>query len=157
MSPRSDAPPTTDAEPEEIELKLAVADPEVIRAMLRNPPASGIAGFVAVGPARLVSCLDRYFDTADGALRLGGVRARVREQDGEWILAVKVSIASDGAVSRRVELQGPAAPGLDPSAWPPSAPRARLLPLIGQQPIVEVAALRQRRLQRNFARDPCRP
>ncbi len=152
MSPRADGPAPPSAEPEEIELKLAVGDPEVVRAVLHRPPASGIAGFLPAGPIRSVTCVDRYFDTTDGALRLGGVRARVREQDGELILAVKASIASEGAVSRRVELQGPAAPGFHPPSWPPSAARERLLPLIGDRPVVEIAALRQRRLQRNFAR-----
>ena len=106
------------------------------------------------GPARVVTCLDRYFDTApvDGALRLGGVRARLRVQDGMVIVAVKAPIATDGAVSRRVELQGPAVDRLNPLSWPASAARARILALVGETPLVEIAALRQRRLQRNFAR-----
>jgi inorganic triphosphatase YgiF len=152
MSPRADGPaPAGGADPEEIELKLAVADPGVVRALLRRPPAEGIAGFVPAGPIRTVIVVDRYFDTADGALTLGGVRARVRDQGGERILAVKASIATEGAVSRRVELQGPAAGGLQPATWPASNARDRLLPLIGDRDVVEIAAIRQRRLQRDFA------
>jgi inorganic triphosphatase YgiF len=151
MSPRADGSAPGGADPEEIELKLAVGDPDVVRELLRRPPAQGIAGFLPAGPIRTVIVVDRYFDTADGALTLGGVRARVREQDSEWILALKVSIATEGAVSRRVELQGPAAAGLRPAEWPESIARARLMPLIGDRGLVEIAALRQRRLQRDFA------
>ncbi len=151
MSPRADGPAAVGSDPEEIELKLAVGDPDVIRALLRRPPGPGIAGFLPDGPIRTVIVVDRYFDTPDGALTLHGLRARVREQGGELILAVKASIATEGAVSRRVELQGPATAGLQPSAWPPSVARERLLAHIGDRPVVEIAALRQRRLQRNFA------
>ena len=152
MSPRADEAVAEGTEPEEIELKLTVADPAVIGELIGRPPAGGIAGFQPIGPARTVRCLDRYFDTSpvDGALRRAGVRARLREQDGAVILAVKASIETLGAVSRRVELQGPAVARLDPAAWPPSAARSRIQPLIGDGPLVEIAALRQTRLQRNF-------
>ena len=158
MSPRPDDPSSEGgpaADPEEIELKLAVGQPAVIRALICRPPAGGIAGFTPIGPARRVTCVDRYFDTAaiDGQLRLGGVRARLREQAGGVTLAVKLSITSDGAVSRRVELQGPAIARLDPASWPASDARARVMSLLGDRPIVEIAALRQRRLQRDFMRD----
>jgi inorganic triphosphatase YgiF len=153
MSPKAEEA-TTGTEPEEIELKLTVADPAVVARLIRHPPADGIAGFMPAGPVRTITSVDRYLDTAsaDGALRAGGLRARLREQDGLVILAVKASLARDGAVSRRIELQGPATVDLDPAAWPPSDARSRLLAVIGDRTLVEIAALRQRRLQRDFGR-----
>ena len=159
MSPRpedaSDPAGGPDADPEEIELKLAVGEPGVIRALIRRPPVGGIAGFVPAGRPRSVTCMDRYFDTAalNGALRLGGFRARLREREGTLILTLKSAASRDGAVSRRIELEGPATTVLDPERWPPSAARSRLKALLDGRPMVEIAALRQRRLQRDFVRD----
>lgn len=162
MSPRPEgspgAPVGLAVEAEEIELKLTVHQQGVIRTLLRRPPAAGIAGFVPAGPVRIVGCVDRYFDTegttawSAGALGRAGLRARLREQDGTVILALKSAISRDGAVSRRMELQGPATNRLDPEDWPPSDARSRLKAVLDGRPIVEIAALRQRRLQRDFGR-----
>jgi inorganic triphosphatase YgiF len=155
MSPRADEGAPPGGEPEEIELKLEVADRALVSRLVHHPPASGIAGFRPGGPVRTITCLDRYFDTdpVDGDLRRAGVRARLREQGDEVVLAVKTSIATYGAVSRRVELQGPAVARLDPAAWQPSDARTRIVAIVGDRPLVEIAALRQQRLQRDFVRD----
>jgi inorganic triphosphatase YgiF len=53
-----------------------------------------------------------------------------------------------GAVSTRVELEGPATTELDPQAWPDSDARAALLEATSGAPLVEIARLRQHRLTR---------
>lgn len=147
--------PALTGDPEEIELKLAVDEIGAIRTLLRRPPPAGIAGFTAAGPLRAVTCIDRYYDTTalGGRLSLAGLRARIREQDGALTLGVKASISRDGAVSRRVELEGPAGRDLDPAGWPLSEARDRLIAALDGAPLLEIAALRQHRLQRDFARD----
>jgi len=154
MSPRADEAQRSGAEPEEIELKLAVGAPAMVRAIIEDPPADGIGGFRPAGPVRRVRCIDRYVDTAplDGALRRSGLRARLRERDGQTILTVKASLRREGDVGRRVELEAPATADLDPAAWPASRAHSRLLAALGDGRLVEIAALRQRRLQRDFAR-----
>jgi inorganic triphosphatase YgiF len=55
----------------------------------------------------------------------------------------------DGAVHRRLELEGPAGGGDEPRRWSPSAARDRLLEAIGDASLATLAVLRQRRLQRD--------
>lgn len=141
--------------PREIEVKLGVTDPTELRAVLAAPDASRLAGFRSAGPLRTDRVEDRYFDTADSLGRLASrrMRARLRIGGGEVILAVKVSGVESGALSSRREFEGPATIALDPSAWPESAARTLLLDTVGDEPLVEIARLRQVRLVRPLVRE----
>jgi inorganic triphosphatase YgiF len=67
-------------------------------------------------------------------------------------LTVKRQGTLVGAVTTRAELEGPATSILEPEAWPASAARDLLLAATGGDRLVEIAALRQRRLVRNVRR-----
>ncbi|TAJ18925.1 MAG: hypothetical protein EPO65_07920 [Dehalococcoidia bacterium] len=96
--------------------------------------------------------------------------ARIRTGDGGHRLTIKsLARRGVGAVHRRLELEGDAARAEDaeepedgtghvdtgevgdPRGWPPSPARDRLLDAIGTDPLVTLATLRQRRLQRDVA------
>jgi inorganic triphosphatase YgiF len=139
----------------EIEAKLSASDPEGLERQLRAESPPPLAGFEADGPPRLVTMVDRYVDTAlvGGWLRSLGMRARLREAEGEIVLTVKRQGSQAGSVMSRPELEGPATTGLDPHAWPDSAARAALFEAIGTDPLLEIARLRQHRLYRIWRRD----
>jgi inorganic triphosphatase YgiF len=156
LEPGATRPDDEDPLPLEIEFKFGIDDPAVISRLITDPPTGGVAGFRPSGPAASAIEIDRYMDTAApvGLLFAAGLRARLREEERGVVLAVKQRGVVDGSVTTRVELEGPATPELDPAAWPASRARSRLLETIGEQSLVEVAAVRQRRLKRNFRRGP---
>lgn len=125
--------------------------------MLRavTPAPAVLAGFRPVGPAARVDITDRYLDTAvtGGRLEMAGYRARLRSGRGSVELTVKRRGTFVGALSERLELKGPATRSRRPAGWPPSSARDRLLAIVGSAALVEVAALRQRRLVRHLRRD----
>jgi inorganic triphosphatase YgiF len=69
------------------------------------------------------------------------------------VLAVKgrASVAGDG-VSTRMELEAPATAELEPERWPPSPGRELVAGTIDGAPLVEIAAIRQRREVRHVRR-----
>jgi len=141
-------------EPLEIEVKLAVARPGIVRTLLLEPDPGRLAGFAASGPAHVVQLTDRYLDTNPiaGRLFLKSIRARLRRERGVTSLTVKRSGAETRGVTTRVELDGPATRSLDPRRWPPSAARAALLEATAAEPLEVIAELRQRRLTRLLGR-----
>ena len=149
-------------EPVEVEVKLAVEQRDAISALLDRPDPARLAGFAAAGEARDEVVLDRYLDTAteDGLLLRAGMRARLRESTrhpGEVVLAVKRRGTVHGAVTTRTELEGPASRSMDPGAWPDSAPRAAIAVVVASHgPLIEVAALRQRRRVLDLVRGEAR-
>ena len=150
-------PPITGSlpdEPLEIEVKLAVDRPDVVRALIDEPEPARLAGFVGTGPAVLEVLTDRYLDStrSGGTLLQQGLRARVRESGGTHTLAVKRSGLTEGAVTVRIELQGPAGRDLDARRWPASHARTVLLDAVAGAALVEIATLRQRRLKRTLTR-----
>ena len=146
--------------PLEVELKFAVRDADALEALL---DADRVAGLVA-GPWRVVDVVDRYVDTAEGAIAYGGYAARLRTTAGITTLDLKSladvpsadesghgrPTAAGGAIRRRRELNGPAGDELDPAAWPQSEARALLLELAGDAPLAERFTLRQRRRERDL-------
>lgn len=136
----------------ELELKYRVVEPAGAEALLA---ADEIAGFGAVDQVRSVQHDDRYLDTGDGALARAGFGARLRQHAGETIISVKsLGHAVDGgALHRREELEGPAAPGMPPADWPPSPARSLVLELAGDAPLVEVVTIRQLRRKREYRRE----
>lgn len=136
----------------EVEVKLAVTAPEALRQVLERPASDRLAGFEAAGPLVLDEVVDRYFDTTDGRLELAGARARLRDNGGSVVVAVKHHGIDDGPVTARQEVEGPATPDQDPSAWPSSAARDLVEALSGGERLVEIASLRQKRLVRRLRR-----
>ncbi|HYC07914.1 MAG TPA: CYTH domain-containing protein [Candidatus Binatia bacterium] len=143
-------------EPIEVEVKVGVRDARAIRALLRSPDPARLAGFTADGPLESRQITDRYLDTAPsaGRLELGGYRARLRRRAVAVELTLKRRGVEDGSVTTRLELTGPATRSRNPGAWPTSDARDLLVELAGPGRLVEVAALRQRRLVRNLRRGP---
>jgi inorganic triphosphatase YgiF len=138
----------------EVEVKLSVEQPELVRTLIEDSPPGLLAGFEAVADTRQVVVVDRYFDTADHALDAVLARARLRDSQGQVVLAFKrAGVVVDG-VTERVELEAPATPELDPARWPDSAARTELTGIVGDAPLVETARLRQHRLVRDLRRGP---
>ena len=136
----------------EVEVKLSVGQPELVQALIETVPPNLLAGFEAVGDARQVVVVDRYFDTADHVLDVALARARLRESHGRIVLAVKRAGVVEDGVTERVELEAPATPELDLGKWPASSARTELAGIVGNVPLVETARLRQQRLVRDLRR-----
>jgi CHAD domain-containing protein len=136
-------------EPVEVELKFRVVDPPALERLLDTE----WLGDHATGSWRTLRLADRYLDTADGALARAGWAARVRDDGTSLVLTLKTRShgeGRDGALFRRIELEGPAGEERDPAAWPPSDARARLLELVGDAPLLERFLLRQVRREREL-------
>ena len=135
----------------EIEAKFDVLARAPTRALLRG---SDLAGLPGIGAPRQVRHVDRYIDTPDGRLRTAGWAARLRTIDADTRIQLK-RIESPGrdGVSRRTELDGPAGPDDDPTTWPTSAARRRLLQLLHGDGAATRLTLRQDRLVRDFGDD----
>ncbi len=144
------AEPTEVAEPKEIEVKLGVTRPQLVRRLINDADPQRLAGFDAAGAPHLVEIEDRYLDTApfEGLLAVASMRARLRVAVRSVVLTVKRPGTEMLGVTTRVELEGPATRSLDPRRWPDSAARAALLAATGGAQLVEIARLRQRRFTR---------
>jgi CHAD domain-containing protein len=130
--PGRQAPPSI---PREVELKYLVRDVQALRSWLARDWGGALDG-VEVRDEQTVEVEDRYLDTAYGALDHAGFGVRLRREDGgPFRINVKsasrdrpgeadVAGAEDPrALSKRMEVEGPADEHLDPDAWPPSAAR----------------------------------
>jgi len=137
----------------EVEVKLSVDRPDVVRALIEQPQPGLLAGFEAASEPREVIVVDRYFDTASSALEGVLARARLRESRGRVELTFKRAGVETTGVTERQELEGPATPELDIDAWPDSEARRELVAIVGAEALVETARLRQRRLVRDLRRD----
>lgn len=148
------AEPTEVAEPTEIEVKLGVTRPQLVRRLITEADPRRLAGFEAAGAPHLVAIEDRYIDTDpfEGLLAFASMRARLRVAVRSVVLTVKRPGTEMLGVTTRVELEGPATRSLDPRTWPDSAARAALLAATGGAQLVEIARLRQRRLTRLLRR-----
>jgi len=141
--------------PIEVEVKLAVSLPQLVQRVIDGSTPGRLAGFEPSGPAFSDLVTDRYLDTAapEGRLASAGIQARVRESGSRHTLTLKWAAEADGPIVTRVEVEGPADRSLDATSWPVSKARASLLAAADGLPLVEIAALRQRRLCRRFERD----
>jgi triphosphatase len=144
---------------QEVELKYAVEDPEALRAWLDELEFPGIAA----GTWRVRIDRDTYVDTQSRELSRSGYAARVRRRGGAFTFAIKSqaddSSAGEGGAEpasepaglvRRMELEGPANSRFDPAEWPESTARDLLVDLIGDQPLVALFEIRQRRAVREL-------
>jgi inorganic triphosphatase YgiF len=136
----------------EVEVKLSVEEPELVRSLIEAPPPHLLAGFEPATDMREVVVVDRYIDTAGHALDVVLARARLRESRGRIVLTFKRAGVVDRGVTERLELEGAATSELDPARWPESAARTELVGVVGEAPLVETARLRQQRLVRDLRR-----
>jgi inorganic triphosphatase YgiF len=132
----------------EVELKLR-ADAGALRELART----AAIGPASLGPPTSVDELDRYLDTADGALAAARWACRARTREARTWISLKgpAQQASDESVHRRPEVEGPAPDDvtLPAAAWPESPARDLVLRLAGEQPLSEILRLRQRRVERD--------
>ena len=141
-------------EPVEVEVKLGVTPPGLVRRLITEADPRRLAGFEAAGEPHLVTITDRYLDTDQylGRLAIAQMRARLRITGRAVELTVKRPGTEAFGVTTRVELEAPATRSLDPRRWPESLAREALLAATGGEPLVEIARLRQRRLTRLLRR-----
>ena len=116
----------------------------------RFATAEVIGTFAAAGGARSSQYEDRYLDTRDGALDRAGYFARLRQSRSTTVVTVKSTATTEGALQRRIELEGPADRTLAPIAWPPSSARSMILELCGDAPLEERVIIRQLRTKRRL-------
>ena len=140
----------------ELEVKLAVDDPDRIEALVRRPRPAALAGFARTGRVRRVEVVDRYLDTEARLLETALARVRLRESRGSVQVTFKRQGVLEEGVTSRVELEAPATTDLVPARWPDSPARRALLSIVGTNPVVETVRLRQRRLVRDLARGDAR-
>jgi CHAD domain-containing protein len=147
--PGRGADPVAQLRPMEVELKYRMSD---IATGERLLAADELAGLTALGPVERVRQEDRYLDTADGAVAAAGYAGRIRASNGAAVVTLKGLDRLDdgGAMHRREELEGPAAPGDAVSAWPASAARDALVAIVGDRALGVIVSLRQDRRRRRF-------
>lgn len=132
----------------EVEAKYDVLDRVAARSLVS---AGSLGSLPATGQLARVRLVDRYLDTPDARLRAAGWAVRVRTIDDRSMLQLKeLGSVDEAGVARRREIEGEAAPGLDPVAWPESEARTRLLELLDGGTPTEVLVLRQDRVARAF-------
>lgn len=130
----------------ESELKFRAetdADLQALATPVRLGPAT-------LGPARTVEEVDRYLDTTGRDLARARWACRLRTREGRTVVSLKgpAQHVAGAVMHVRPELEGPAGNDLDPSAWPPSTARARLVELTGGVRLCEQLRLAQRRTER---------
>jgi len=133
--------------PVEIELKYRFRQEGAAE---RFALAEVLGGFQASGGSRSSQYEDRYVDTHDGALERAGYFARLRQSRSGTVVTVKSIATSEGALQRRLELEGPADRKLPPTAWPPSSARSMILELCGEAALEERVVIRQLRTRRRL-------
>ena len=147
--------------PHEVELKYAVSDVAGVQAFLEGAWTTALPD-VVLGEASVRLVEDRYFDTTRGALRRHGFGARLRRRGATVTLTVKSLAADDeagtspdtavqaDALHRRIELEGPANPRLEPDGWPSSPARELVDELRGGARLRALFTIRQRRAVRDI-------
>jgi inorganic triphosphatase YgiF len=120
-----------------------------------DPGLPILAGFHVLSAVTSREVVDLYFETPGGRLAAAGFAARIRSESGRHRLSLK-STAEPGAgpIHRRLEIEGPARPTIDPATWPRSAARDLLVTTIGAARLRVVASIRQYRRSRLLGRGP---
>ncbi len=93
---------------------------------------------------------DRYLDTPAQTLYQNGYACRIRTQDDLQTVHLKGLGEVETAIHQRVELETSPLVGInaDLQSWPPGEVRERVECLIGDQPLVELFTVEQKRLVR---------
>jgi len=96
----------------ELEVKMAVADPRLFAKILADPDVKSLQ--LGDGPLkRQFEAL--YYDTSDFALQKAGIAYRIRREGEDWVATVKCDKGSSGALFSREEINEKI-PRPDPSA-----------------------------------------
>jgi inorganic triphosphatase YgiF len=109
-----------------------------------------LAGFT-LGDGNEVAVRDTYHDTSGRALLAAGWALRSREAGGQVLATAKSLGASSGVVHEREELQIRLDRFGQPREWPDGELRRLVLPLIGDQSLVPLFEVNQRRFVRRLA------
>lgn len=119
-------------------------------AALRRLATARTLGPALLGPASTIHEVDRYLDTSDLRLRASGWACRLRTRGGQARVSLKgpARHVRGALLHERPEVEGPVAVGDDPSTWPPSPARDRLLAMAADQPLGERCVLDQLRTER---------
>ena len=139
---------------EEIELKFSFEDGDALARLARRDisAAHGVAT-----PGGRIEITDRYFDTADEALKQAGYGARLRtvglghdadSESGHRGRARRCTGASSSRRRRRVRSI--------PKAWPDSEARSRLVEVVGARRLIERFVIGQERRERAIELDGTR-
>jgi len=141
-----------DGVPMEVELKFRMTDAATGERLIAGDE---LDGFSALGPAETAKVEDRYVDTPDGALTAAGYAARLRTIGDATVITLKGlrRVDDGGVIHRREELEGPAVEGESAASWPESDARDAVVRLAGDQPLAEIARIRQTRRKRLYGRD----
>lgn len=131
----------------EVEARFRASDP----ATLERLAQVATLGATTLGGATTYLEEDRYLDTRDGRLAAARWACRLRSRGAVTVVSLKGPPEPDGAgwLHRRPELEGPAVPATDATAWPPSAARERLLALSQGEPLSARITLLQERTERS--------
>ncbi len=143
-----DGDPVPSVRHHEVELKFRVTDPATGERLIA---AEGFGSMeVTVGRLRTVQIEDVYVDTGDGALARSGYAARLRQSGADTIVSVKSLARTDaaGGAVRREEVEGPADRSGPAVGWPASDARTLVVAIVGDDPLVELVTVRQRRRKR---------
>jgi CHAD domain-containing protein/adenylate cyclase class IV len=136
----------------EVELKFRMTDAATGERLIAGDE---LDGFSALGPAETTKVEDRYVDTPDGALTAAGYAGRLRTIGDATVITLKGlrRVDDGGVIHRREELEGPAVEGEAAASWPESDARDAVVRLAGDQPLAEIARIRQTRRKRLYGRD----
>ena len=151
-----DFEPASTVRHHEVELKFLVTDAATGERLIAAERFGAME--VTVGRLRTVQIEDIYVDTAEGALGRHGYAARLRQNGPDTIVSVKSLARTDaaGGAIQREEVEGPAdrsGPAVD---WPASEARTLVMSIVGDDPLVELVTVRQRRRKRILRLDTTR-
>ncbi len=133
----------------EIEAKYSVLN-ETTRAAIRS--LEQIAGH-RLTAGQTLHLHDRYFDTNDQRILAGGYALRRRLENDRTLFSLKSMGGVEGSIHHREEMEIEASPtGAEPvrEVWLPPALEDRVAPLIGDEPLVCLLTLEQKRQERQI-------
>ena len=135
----------------EIEAKYVVPDAATFE-KLRSLAALGEYRLVGGGERRIT---DHYLDTPRRALLHGGYSCRRRADDAgrPEVVTVKGLGGAHEAVHHRAEHEAEVPPGTPPDRWPAGPGRDIVMRLAGDEPLVELVRVGQRRFTRDVERE----
>ncbi len=128
----------------EIEAKFALPD---LQTLGHLEAADHLAEFDLL-PGRLRQVHDMYLDTASQHLLSAGYACRRREQAEGVLFTLKQLKQLQGPVHRREEMEVLLPSNQPPAEWPECPARERLLQIIGQEQLLPLFQLSQRRIVR---------
>ncbi len=134
----------------EIEAKFILPDQETLH---RLQALDQIATYT-LGESRVHTLHDIYLDTVGRRLMTGGYACRQRDAGNRFYLTLKaLPTSSEDAIHRREELEIELNEPPTPFQWPAGPLRDRVIELAGNEPLLPLIQLRQRRTVRPLLRD----